>query len=90
MSEPRTAEDRQQERRDELESMLIREAVSIGAMVVVLLLMSPKAHMWMRTQLGRLRRQATARKVYEAKMLALLQFELSRDLPLVEHGLVDP
>lgn len=86
----KTPEERHQERRDELETMLIREAVSLGAMAVILLLMSPKVQIWVRAQARRLRARQTAREVHEAKALAGLRRELSRDLPLVEHGLVDP
>lgn len=90
MSEPKTPEERHAERRDELETMLIREAVSLGAMAVILLLMSPKVQIWVKAQARRLRSRQTAREVAESKALAGLRRELSRDLPLVERGLVDP
>lgn len=85
-----SSEDRAAERAAELEMLLIREAVSLGVMCIVLALMHPKVQLWAAQQKQRLRRRQTARSVYEAKALAELRRELSRDLPLVEHGLVDP
>lgn len=70
--------------------LIIREAVSVAAMAAVLFLLSPavqirlKQWMW---QLGKIRRR---RADHEEAMVAVLRRELSRDLPLVERGEVEP
>lgn len=83
-------EERARARRDELETMLIREAVSIGALAVLMIALSPGVQRWLGHQWWRVRRwrQADAERAEAA--VAGLRAELSRDLPLVEHGLVDP
>jgi hypothetical protein len=90
MSETRTPEERQQDRRDQIEMLLIREGLSLLVMVAVLALMSPKAQMWIGQQKQRFMRRRRAVQAHEALMLSLLRAELARDLPAVEHGLVDP
>jgi hypothetical protein len=85
-----TPEERAQAKRDQIEFLLIREGVSLLVMCAVLLLMSPQTRMWIGRQRQRLQKRRTAARVYEAKMVAQLQRELSRDLPAVERGLVDP
>jgi hypothetical protein len=90
MSETRTPEERQADRRDQIEMLLIREGLSLLVMVVVLALMSPKAQMWIGQQKQRFARHRRAAEAHEALMLSLLRAELARDLPAVEHGLVDP
>lgn len=86
----RTAEERHQARRDELESMLIREAVSLAAMAVVLVLLSPGVQRWVKHQVRRARRWQVRDDARTDRLIADLRAELSRDLPAVEHGLVDP
>jgi hypothetical protein len=86
----KTPEERQAERRDQLEMLLIREGMSALVMLAVLVFMSPKVQIWLRAQAGRFTARQSAFRAHEAAMLALLRQELSRDLPAVEHGLVDP
>lgn len=89
MSE-KTAEDRHRERLDEFQATLIREGISLAVMLIVLLAMSPRVQLWVGEQKQRMRRRQTHRQAHEAAMIAQLRRELSRDLPLVERGLVDP
>ena len=81
---------RDQDRRDELTFILIREGVSLAVMCAVLLLMSPKVQIWVGEQKQRLHRRRDAQRIREDKAVAELRRELSRDLPAVERGLVDP
>jgi hypothetical protein len=85
-----TAEERAQAKRDQIEFLLIREGVSLLVMCVVLLAMSPRTRQWLGEQRQRLRKRQAEAKVREARALAEFARELSRDLPAVERGLVDP
>jgi hypothetical protein len=85
-----TAEERAQAKRDQIEFLLIREGVSLLVMCAVLLAMSPRTRQWIGEQRQRLQRRQAEAKVREARALAEFSRELSRDLPAVEHGLVDP
>ena len=85
-----TDSEREQARRDELVLVLVREGVSLAVMCAVLLLMSPKVQIWVRQKLWRVRKLRDRRHDHEEAMVALLRRELSRDLPLVERGMVDP
>lgn len=85
-----TEQERAQARADELEMLLIREAVSIAVMGVLLIALSPQVQLWIRHQWWRvasLRRAAAGR---EEAAVAQLRRELSRDLPQVERGEVTP
>lgn len=82
--------EREQARRDELVLVLVREGVSLAVMCAVLLLMSPKVQIWVDTQRQRFTRRRDAARIREDKAVAELHRELSRDLPAVERGLVDP
>jgi len=85
-----TPEERAQAKRDQIEFLLIREGVSLLVMCVVLLAMSPRTRQWLGEQRQRLQRRQAEAKVREARALAEFSRELSRDLPAVERGLVDP
>ena len=82
--------EREQARRDELTFILVREGVSLAVMCAVLLLMSPRVQIWVGEQKQRLQGRRDARRVAADKAVAELRRELSRDLPAVERGLVDP
>lgn len=90
MTDDPTRDERDQARRDELTFILMREGVSLLVMCAVLVLMSPKVQIWMGEQRQRLTRRRSARQAREDKAVAELRLELRRDLPAVEHGLVDP
>lgn len=77
-------------RRDELEMLLIREAVSLVALAALMVLLSPGVQQWCKHQAWRLRRWHRQDNERVEAALAGLRRELSRDLPLVERGLVDP
>lgn len=82
--------EREQARRDELTFILVREGVSMLVMCAVLLLMSPKVQIWVGEQKQRFTGKRDAARIRADKAVAELRRELSRDLPAVERGLVDP
>ena len=75
-------EDRAAARRDELETTLIREAVSLAAIAVMLVMLSPGVHQWLQHQAWRVR-QWQRRDVTRTEALVA---ELRRDISLIEHG----
>ncbi len=77
-----TEKERTAARRDELESTLIREAVSLAAIAVMLVMLSPGVHAWLQHQAWRVR-QWRRRDVTRVEAMVA---ELRRDLSLIEHG----
>lgn len=73
------------DRRAELEMMLLREAVSVAAIALVLVVCSPGVRIWVKQQLWRVRRHQTRAAQAEEAMIA----ELRRDLSRIEHGQVE-
>lgn len=85
-----TPDERAQARADELEMLIIREAVSVAAMALVLILLSPAVQIWVKQKLWQVRKLRSRDADHADAMVALLRRELSRDLPLVERGEVQP
>jgi predicted metallopeptidase len=83
-------DERAQARADELEMLIIREALSFVAMGLVLVLLSPGLRMWVQQKVWQVRKIRARGQDHEDAMVALLRRELSRDLPLVERGEVAP
>ena len=71
-----------QEKQDELQMMLAREAVSLAALAVLLVLLNPRVNIWVRQQVWRLRKMAGRQAEAEEKAVA----ELRRDISRFEHG----
>ena len=71
-----------QEKSDELQMMLMREALSVAALAVVMLLLHPRVNMWVPQQVWRLRKLAGRREAAEEQAVA----ELRRDISRFEHG----
>lgn len=84
-----TPDERAQQRADELEMLLIREAVSVLVMAAVVFALSPSVQIWVKQKLWQARKIRDRRQDHEDAMVAVLRRELSRDLPLVERGEVD-
>ncbi len=82
MSEQEERDERAAARRDELETTLIREAVSLAAVAVMLVMLSPGVHAWLTHQAWRVR-QWQRRDTTRTEALVA---ELRRDLSLIEHG----
>lgn len=79
-------DERAEARRDELEMLLIHEAVSIAVMGVLLVMLSPRVQIWLKAQAHRFRTARTRAQEREEAMVAQLRRELSHDLPVVERG----
>lgn len=75
-----------QDRQDELQMMIMREAVSLAALAVLLLMLHPQVNIWVRQQVWRLRKMAGRQADAEEKAVA----ELRRDISRFEHGEVSP
>jgi hypothetical protein len=71
-----------EERAGEIEMMIIREALSIAALGLVLLMLSPAVQIWARHKLWQARSIRRRRQDREDALIA----ELRRDISLIEHG----
>ena len=71
-----------QDKQDELQMMIAREAVSLAALALLLVLLHPQVNIWVRQQAWRLRKLAGRRAAAEEKAVA----ELRRDISRFEHG----